>query len=58
MPSQRESNAATQDGRAGNDHHQSEEEEEEEEDCAEDEDRKEQRRQGSGDPSVECSDGV
>ena len=56
MPSQRESNAATQDGRAGNDYHQSEEEEED--DSTEDEDRKEQRRQGSGDPSVECSDGV
>jgi hypothetical protein len=46
VPSQRESNAATQDARAGNDYRQSEEEEGD--DPAQDEDRKEQRRQGSG----------
>ena len=45
MPSQRESNAATQDERAGNDYHQYEKEEGD--DSAEHEDRNEQRRQGS-----------
>jgi hypothetical protein len=48
MPSQRESNAATQDERAGNDYHEPEEEEEERDDSAEHERRKEQPRRGSG----------
>ena len=44
MPSERESNAATQHGRARNDYHQSEEKQGD--DSAEDETAKEQRRQG------------
>jgi hypothetical protein len=55
VPSQRESNAATQDGRAANDYHESEDEEGN--DSAEDEDRKENRRQGSSEaarPMLRC----
>jgi hypothetical protein len=46
VPSQRESNAAAQDERGGNDYHQSEKEEVD--DSTREKDHKEQRRQGAG----------
>ena len=52
MPSERESNAATQHGRARNDYHQSEEKQGD--DSAEDETAKEQCRQGSRKAALEC----
>lgn len=56
VPSRRQSSAARQDGRAGNDDHQSDQEEGE--DSAEDEDRKEERRQGFGEAARRMLRGV